>query len=122
MNFGTTLLTGGQVEKGLAYIEQSRPIFEKGESFDHRQGLGWYWILQAELGLAGLTKEEPQNILGFLDTALEILEPIENWAGVARVYGLRAKVHESQGRTDTAAADRKLQAEFQFRVDEEMEQ
>ena len=119
MNFGTTLLTGGQVEKGLTYIEQSRPIFEKGDSFDHKQGLGWYWILQAELGLAGLVEAEPQGLLDFLDTALEILEPIENWAGVARAYGLRAKVHEAQGRTDMAAANRKLQAEYQARVDEE---
>lgn len=119
MNFGTTLLIGGQVEKGLAYIEQSRPIFEKGDSFDHKQGLGWYWILQVELGLAGLVEAEPQNLMGFLDTALEILKPIENWAGVARAYGLRAKIHESQGRTEMAAADRKLQAEYQARIDEE---
>ena len=117
MNFGTTLLTGGQVEKGLAYIEQSRPIFKKGESFDHKQGLGWYWILQTELCLPGIAEAEPKNLLSFLDTALEILEPIQNWTGVARAYGLRAKVHESQGRTGLAAADRKLQAEYQARVD-----
>ncbi len=122
MNFGTTLLTGGQAEKGLAYIEQSRPIFEKGESFDHKQGLGWYWILQAELGLAGIVEAEPKNLLSFLDTSLEILEPIQNWTGVARAYGLRAKVHESLGRMGLAAADRKLQTEYQARVDEEMEQ
>ena len=122
MNFGTTLLTGGQVEKGLAYIEQSRPIFEKGESFDHKQGLGWYWILQAELGLAGIVDAEPKDLLSMLNTALEILEPIQNWTGVARSYGLRTKVLESQGRTGLAAADRKLQAEYQARVDGDMEQ
>lgn len=122
MNFGATLLTGGQVEKGLTYIEQSRPIFEQGGSFDHKQGLGWYWILQAELGLAGLSREEPQSLLRFLDTALGILEPIENWAGVSRAYGLRARVHESQGRADAAAADRDLQVEYQTRIEEQPEQ
>ena len=121
-NFGATLLAGGQVERGLNYIEQSRPIFEKGESYDHKQGLGWYWILKAELALAGLTKEEPKELLGYLDTALGILEPIENWSGLARAYGLRAKVHESQGHADAAAADRKLQSEYQAHVEEETEQ
>ena len=122
MNFGTTLLTGGQVEKGLSYIEQSRPIFENGTSFDHKQGLGWYWILKAELGLVGLIKAEPQDLQGFLDTALETLKPIENWAGVARAYELRAKVNETLGRADAAANDRKLHLKYKARVEEETEQ
>jgi tetratricopeptide (TPR) repeat protein len=122
MNYGTTLLTGGQVEKGLIYIEKSRPLFEKGEDSDYKQGLGWYWILKAELGLAGLTEEKPQDILGYIDAALKILEPIENWTGMARAYGLRAKVNESQGLTEAAVADRKDQAKYQARVEEETEQ
>lgn len=122
MNFGTTLLMGGQVENGLTYIEQSRPIFEKGESFDHKQGIGWYWILKAELGLAGLVETEQNEVLNFINMACEILKPIENWAGVARAYGLRAKVYELQGHTEAAEADRKLQAEYEARVDEDMAQ
>lgn len=119
MSFGATLLAGGQVEKGFSYIEQSRPIFENGTSFDHKQGLGWYWILKAELGLSGLIKVEPLDLQSSLDTALEILEPIENWAGVARAYELRAKVNESQGRADAAATDRKLHAKYKDRIEEE---
>jgi len=122
MNFGTTLLMGGQVEKGLTYIGQSRPIFEKGKSFNHKQGIGWYWILQAELGLAGLVEVKPNEVLNFLNTACEILKPIENWAGMARAYGLRARVHELQGHTEAAEADRNLQAEYEAKVDKEMVQ
>lgn len=122
MNFGATLLATGDVARGLDYVEQARPLFEQGDTFDHKQGLGWYWILRAELALAGLTEDEPESILGFTDTALEILEPIENWAGVARAYGLRAKVHESKGRADAASADRSRQAEYQARVGESREE
>lgn len=121
MSFGATLLAGGQVEKGLSYMDQSRPIFEKGTHYDHKQGLGWYWILKAELGLAGLTRVEPQDLQGYLGTALEILEPIKNWAGVARAYELRAKVNDSQGCADAAAADRKLHAKYKSLIEEEPE-
>ena len=113
MNFGATLLTSGEVAKGLDSIERSRPLFEAGEGFDFEQGLGWYWILKAELGMVGLTAAGPEDQLGYLDTALEILLPIENWAGVARAYELRARVHESQGRDAAAATDRKHQSEYQ---------
>jgi hypothetical protein len=115
MNFGATLLSSGEAKRGLDYIERSRPLFEAGDGFDFRQGLGWYWILKAELALAGLTPIEAEGQLGTLDTALQILLPIENWAGVARAYALRARVHESQGRDEAASADRKLQAEYQAR-------
>lgn len=113
MNFGVTLLSSGEAAKGLDYIERSRPLFEAGDGFDFKQGLGWYWILKAELSLAGLTPAEPEDQLAALDTALETLLPIENWAGIARAYALRARIHESLGRDAAAAADRKRQAEYQ---------
>jgi len=113
MNLGATLLSSGEADRGLDYIERSRPLFEAGEGFDFKQGLGWYWILKAELAMAGLTLAEPEDQLAALDTALEILLPIENWAGIARAYGLRSRVQESQGRDAAASADRKLQAEYQ---------
>jgi tetratricopeptide (TPR) repeat protein len=122
MNFGATLLASGQVEKGLDSVEQSRPLFEQGETYDHKQGLGWYWILRTELALAGLDEAKPESLLGLADTALAILEPIENWAGVARAYELRARVHESQGRADAASADRSRAAEYKARVGEKREE
>lgn len=115
MNFGTTLLVSGEAERGLALIEQSRPLFEAGDGFDFRQGLGWYWILQTELALAGMKPLEPKDQLGAADRALEILLPIENWAGVARAYALRSRIHQSQGREDASAADLERQAEYQAR-------
>jgi tetratricopeptide (TPR) repeat protein len=115
MNFGATLLASGETERGLDLIETSRPLFEAGDSFDFKQGLGWYWILQAELALAGLVPLEPKEQLGATDRALEILVPIENWAGVARAYALRARIHQSQGHEEAAAADLERQAEYQAR-------
>jgi tetratricopeptide (TPR) repeat protein len=115
MNFGATLLANGEAERGLALIETSRPLFEAGDGFDFKQGLGWYWILQTELALVGLVPLEPNEQLRATDRALEILLPIENWAGVARAYALRARIHQSQGLEEAAAADLERQAEYQAR-------
>jgi len=115
MNFGATLLASGEAERGLTLIERSKPLFEGGDGFDYKQGLGWYWILQTELALAGLKPLEPKDQLAAADRALEILMPIENWAGVARAYELRARVHQSQGSEAAAAADLERQAEYQAR-------
>jgi tetratricopeptide (TPR) repeat protein len=115
MNFGTTLLMSGEAERGLSLIEKSKPLFEAGDDFDSKQGLGWYWILQTELALAGLKPLDPKDQLAAADRALEILMPIENWAGVARAYGLRARIHQSQGNEAEAAADLERQVEYQGR-------
>ena len=115
MNFGTTLLTSGEAERGLALIERSRPLFELGDGFDFKQGLGWYWILQTELALAGLKSLEPEDQLAAADQALEILMPIENWAGVARAFALRVRINQSLGREEAAAFDAERQEEYQAR-------
>jgi hypothetical protein len=54
-------------------------MFENGNSYDHHQGLGWYWILQADLANAKIVEKPPSVVVEIADHALEILKPIENW-------------------------------------------
>ena len=46
MSYGTTLMGQGNLDGGMPSIEEARHHFESGDSYDHRQGLGWYWILR----------------------------------------------------------------------------
>lgn len=116
MSHGTTLIVSGNVDNGLSYVKEARPLFERGTSFDHKQGLGWYWILQAELALAGMTTAEPEKIVEYASTALAVLMPIENWPGVARAYGARAQAYETLGKAEAAADDRTEQAKYEAMV------
>ena len=112
MSNGTNRIIAGDVEKGLEQIEEARELFESGESYDHKQGLGWVWVLKADLANGGLIKKEASEIIEVAGRALEVLVPIENWPGVARAYGARAKAHESLGNEDQATADRKEQKRY----------
>lgn len=119
MSNGTNWIMSGKADKGLALIEEARGLFENGDSYDHQQGLGWYWILQADLANAGITGKEPAEILDIAGQALTILKPIENWPGVSRAYAARAKAHERMGNEEDAARDRDKQQYYQAKVDSE---
>jgi tetratricopeptide (TPR) repeat protein len=113
MSHGTTLLVAGGIEKGLIFVEKARQGFEKGNSYDHRQGLGWYWILKADLLNAGIVAGRPADVVECCGNALTVLTPIKNWPGVARAYAARAQAYEAMGEYEKAAADRKAQAEYE---------
>jgi tetratricopeptide (TPR) repeat protein len=117
MSNGTNLIVTGALEQGLQLIEEARDLFERGDSDDHRQGLGWYWILQADLANAGLVEREPHQVIEMADHALVSLKPIENWPGVARAYAARAKAHERLGNVEQAAKDRQLKTEYEGRIE-----
>jgi tetratricopeptide (TPR) repeat protein len=117
MSNGTNQLIAGEVEQGLQMVGEARQIFEKGDSFDHKQGLGWYWILQADLAQAGLTTMEPGKIIEATTRAIEILTPIENWPGVARAYAGRAKAYDSIGEIDKAEKDRSAQKIYESKIE-----
>ena len=112
MSYGTTLIGQGNLDSGMPSIEEARHHFESGDSYDHRQGLGWYWILRADIANAGLQEIDPTEVLAFADNAIAILEPIENWPGVSRAYAARAVAHESLGDPAAAEADRKKQGTY----------
>jgi tetratricopeptide (TPR) repeat protein len=105
MSNGTNLIVSGEIERGLKLIEECRGLLEKGDSYDHKQMLGWYWILQADLANAGMVIKEPAEIIAYANTALDLLLPIENWPGVGRAYAARAKAHEGSGEIEQAKKD-----------------
>ena len=119
MSNGTNRIIAGEVEKGLELIDGAREIFEGGGSYDHQQGLGWYWILQADLANAGIIEREPAVILEITGRALTILKPIENWPGVARAYAARVKAHERMGNEEDATGDRKEQQYYESKIETE---
>jgi tetratricopeptide (TPR) repeat protein len=116
MSNGTNLLVSGQVDKGLDQMNQARLLFENGTSYDHKQGLGWYWILQADLANAGLVEKQPAEVVEIATRALSILEPIENWPGVARCYAARASAREKLGDVAGAAKDRQEQGVYESKI------
>jgi len=113
MSNGTNLIVGGEVERGLIMVEEARSLFEAGDSDDFKQGLGWYWILQADLANAGLVDIQATEVIQAADQAFAILSPLENWPGVARAYAGRAQAYESIGDDSAAAADRQNQGYYE---------
>jgi tetratricopeptide (TPR) repeat protein len=113
MSNGTNDIVTGEISHGLSLIEEARMLFERGNSFEHKQGLGWYWILQADLANAGLVEKEPSEVIEITTLALELLKSIENWSGVARAYSARAKAHEKLGDEEQAAKDRQQQKTYE---------
>jgi len=119
MSNGTNHIVSGEVGKGIKLLEEARELFEGGDSYDHQQGLGWYWILQADLANAGMIEKEPSEVIEVSNRALEILKPIENWPGVARAYAARANAQEKMGNGEAAAGDRQEQEYYESKVEAE---
>jgi tetratricopeptide (TPR) repeat protein len=118
MSYGTNLIVAGKLEQGLTYLEDAHHILENGDSHDQKQGLGWYWILQVDLANAGMVKKEPAEVVEMAKRALDILQPIENWPGVARAYAGLAKAHEKLGEMEEAMKDRQEQEKFETKAKE----
>ncbi len=116
MSNGTNLIVAGRIEPGLKLLDDARELFEQGESDDHRQGLGWYWILQADLANAWLVEKEPVEVIEITTRALAILKPIENWPGMARACAARAIAYQKLGNEDKAAKDRQEQMTYESKV------
>ncbi len=108
-SLGGTYLANGDVERGLKFLDDSKPIFEHGDDYDHRQGLGWWYIIQADIRNADLVVDAPEAIIALADKALEILRPLKNWPGVARAHEARAKTFDRMGNTDAARVARTAQ-------------
>jgi tetratricopeptide (TPR) repeat protein len=118
MSNGTNLIVNGEIGRGLKLLDEARGRFENGDSFDHKQGLGWYWILQADLANAGMVKREPGEVKEIATHALDILKPIENWPGVARGYAARAKAYEKLGNEEQAQKDRQEQKVCESKIED----
>jgi tetratricopeptide (TPR) repeat protein len=119
MSNGTNMIVAGKITEGILVLEDAQKVFESGESYDHKQSLGWYWILQADLVNAGLVEKEPAEVADIASRALEILEPIENWPGVARGYAARATAREKLGDIEGAEKDRQVQKVYENKTEPE---
>jgi tetratricopeptide (TPR) repeat protein len=119
MSNGTNMIVAGKISEGMILLEDAQKVFESGDSYDHKQGLGWYWILQADLANAGLVAKEPTEVVKIATRALEILEPIENWPGVARGYAARATAREKLGDIEGAEKDRQVQKVYENKTEPE---
>ncbi len=109
ISYGATLIFSGDVEPGLEYLEEGRLAFSRGDSLEHRQGLGWYWILRADLANARVTGGGATEALEAASQALSLLEAIENWPGIERAWAAQAIACESLG--DDAGAERAQQGQ-----------
>ncbi len=116
MSNGTNLIVAGKMDQGLKLLDNAQQEFAKGDSYDHKQGLGWFWILQADLVNAGLVEKEPAEVIEFATRALEILAPIENWPGVARGYAARSIARKKLGDEAGAEKDRQEQELFESKT------
>jgi tetratricopeptide (TPR) repeat protein len=101
-SLGTTCVANGETERGLKLLADSKPMFAHHEDDDHRQGLGWWHVVMADLNNLGLHPALPQQALADADEALSILRPLKNWPGIARAHLARAAALERLGDSDSA--------------------
>lgn len=113
-----TKLSQREMAEGLGLLEEARKLFASGDTFDHIQGVGWYWIILADIGNAGITDESPKEIIQYSEHALEKLLPIKNWRGVSRAYLARSKAYQKLGEEKLAERDRQLASEYEFKKGE----
>lgn len=116
ISYGATLIFSGDIEPGMEYMEEARQVFNRGDSDEHRQGLGWYWILRADLANAKVIEGEAQEALAAASQAIALLEPIENWPGLARAWAARAIACETLGDQSGAEHARQAQAVAERRI------
>jgi hypothetical protein len=90
LSIAGTSFAGGDGERGRRYLVESRALFAAGSTPDHVQGLGWTWVLEADVGNAKLVDLDPGEIVAACEEALRLLEPINNWPGIARAYEAEA--------------------------------
>jgi len=116
ISYGATLIFSGDIEPGLEYMEEARRAFSRNDSIDYRQGLGWYWILRADLANAKVINGGAQEALEAASQAIALLEPIDNWPGVARAWAARAIACEVLGDQSGVESARQAQAVAQSRI------
>ncbi len=121
MSNGVNRIVTGGMERGLEMISEAQLLFKKSDSSDYRQGLGWTWILQADLANARLVERGASEVIEMASRALDILTPIENWPGVARAYAARATVYEKLGNEEAALKDRQEQKLAESKINPEEE-
>jgi tetratricopeptide (TPR) repeat protein len=106
LSLGSTCLANGQAERGLKLLADAGPMFAHHDDPEHRQGLGWWHIVQAEVSNAGLSPATADQALADAGQALALLRPLENWPGIARAHAARAAALERLGQVEAARVAR----------------
>lgn len=101
-SLGGTCLANGELERGLKLLDDSKGMFEHGEGEDFQQGLGWWYIIQADIRNNGMVPDSPETTLALANQALEILRPLKNWPGVARAHAARARAYDKLNNEEQA--------------------
>ena len=96
-SLGSTCVATGDAARGFKLLDDSKAMFEHGSDNEHRQGLGWWYVIQADLSNANLASTSAEYALECAREALAILRPLENWPGIARAHGARAAAYERMG-------------------------
>ncbi|WP_409273114.1 hypothetical protein V1499_01090 [Neobacillus sp. SCS-31] len=104
---GINLLSSRRIEDGLSFLHKAKEAFEKEESADHKQGIGWYWIILADLGNKGMIRAGNDEIIEYATKAIAILTEIGNLPGIARANEARAIAYKNNGDDKQAEEDEK---------------
>jgi tetratricopeptide (TPR) repeat protein len=105
---GINLLSSRKIEDGLSLLNEAKKSFEAGNTDECLQGVGWYWIIMADLGNKGIVKTSNEEIINYANKAISILTPIQNTPGISRAYQARALAYKNNGDLEKADADLKL--------------
>lgn len=103
VSLGSTKLANGDLDNGLRLLNEARPMLEHHDDFDHKQALGWWYILQADIRNNGMVADTPEAALALADQGLALVRPLKNWAGIARAHQARAKALTRLNRPAEAA-------------------
>jgi hypothetical protein len=117
LSYGIATIVNGDLEQGVRCVQEAHSLFEKGQGPDFQQGLGWYWIMRADLANAHIVPADPEQVIDAANEALDILLPIKNWEGVTRAYATRAVAYDTLGAKDAAERDRQSQARYLKLID-----
>lgn len=112
VSYGRSLLSDaankfrhGMGTKGIHLLDMAEEVFNQGESAEHKQGLGWAYILRADLMESRLMPGTDDDIIQFASVAIDVLEPIKNYPGLVRAHSVRARAYERLGKLDNQQAD-----------------
>ena len=101
-SLGGTCLANGEKERGLKLLDDSKGMFEHGQGEDFQQGLGWWYIIQADIRNNGMVPDSLEATLQLANQALELLRPLKNWPGIARAHAARASVYDKLNNAEQA--------------------
>ncbi len=113
LSMAATDFASGRPTDGLSHLEGARRVLRSGAGEDFQQGIGWSWLLHADVVNAGLVDDGPEQAIVSATKALGILRAIDNWAGVARSYQALAAVEEGLGNQQIAGAIREAANQYE---------